>query len=381
MRKIIKIVYGITSVSLFSCVPAAENATTKPSKNPCDQAVPSDPTCVATGAPLQIPAPLTNRENLSASAAQEIDTKNPQYRELSKFRNFEGASVDHCASDPAPSNTFADKISFEINEAMAPHVAQLDYIADIYGLPTKIIPNHLMSHRLCEVSQSTLQETIAGRAMPSAATIKKANDFSTKMNQYRQEAIQGNLDSLLAAHKLWNRFMMCLAYTESLTTADSSSSNSIANSMGVRKPAGVEYYLDGNQPAASKLNIGLYQFSPTSDGNIVACLREWNKQRPACPISTSTTTTQWIDILGSSQQSFNAFCGVTKITDLFAVQANTVKPTNTHPANRISSTELRPQDQRCVTPFFATKFSYNHFGPLQNTTGSNLEELLTCTLN
>lgn len=76
----------------------------------------------------------------------------------------------------------------------------------------------------------------------------------------------------------------------------------------------------------------------------------------------------------------NAFCGVNKILQSFAIQVNTTKSVSTHPSNQSGGKFKAPAD-RCVSPFFYSGYSYNHFGPLMNSTGSNLAGLMACALN
>lgn len=84
-----------------------------------------------------------------------------------------------------------------------------------------------------------------------------------------------------------------------------------------------------------------------------------------------------IRILGSAKQTFNAFCGVNKILQTFSVQVNTTKTWATHPNNFHNGKLINGKD-RCITPFIYSGRAYNHFGPLQNSTGSNLETLFNC---
>jgi hypothetical protein len=87
-----------------------------------------------------------------------------------------------------------------------------------------------------------------------------------------------------------------------------------------------------------------------------------------------------IRVVGSSLQHFNAYCGVHKLLQTFSVQVNSSSTRNTHPDNR-SGGRLKSSSERCVTPHFYAGWAYNHFGPLQNSTGSNLNKLLKCVYN
>jgi hypothetical protein len=176
--------------------------------------------------------------------------------------------------------------------------------------------------------------------------------------------------------------MMCLSYTESLTTADSQKSDKVARTYaprGYHRPDGVLFYEDPYQTPASRLNIGLYQFTPSAEGNIQSCIRAWNEIHPRCQINESTKTSEMLKILGSNWQRFNAFCGVSKVTDMFSLQINTTGKNHTHPYNRLQGKGLRPSGERCVSIHMNTNTSYNHFGPFQNSANS-LKMLMNCTM-
>jgi len=106
----------------------------------------------------------------------------------------------------------------------------------------------------------------------------------------------------------------------------------------------------------------------------------WNAMnggKQSCQLPTNGSQAEMIKILGSSHQSFNSFCGIHKVVETFAIQAYTVKASATHPSNMTSS-GLKGAANRCVTPYFYAGWAYNHFGPLQNSTGANLKELHAC---
>ncbi|WP_413575868.1 hypothetical protein ACLVWU_15910 [Bdellovibrio sp. HCB290] len=281
---------------------------------------------------------------------------------------------------------FADRIAYAVELKMYPSKAGLGYVGSSYGMSTNensYLETSLISHPLCTVSSSSLTKTLASGKVPSAAVITKLNTFANKMNEYRRGAMNGDRESAVKATKLWSKLMMCMSYTESLTSADTNTSANVASKnapSGYRRPAGVLFYEDPYQDEASKLNIGLFQFTPTASGNVQACIREWNKLYPNNQISKSATKAEMIRVLGSAMQTFNAFCGVAKITGMFAVQVNTSKSASSHPSNVQSNGSLKLPTDRCVSPHFAAGKSYNHFGPLQNSTGSNLNEVMSCTL-
>ena len=105
-----------------------------------------------------------------------------------------------------------------------------------------------------------------------------------------------------------------------------------------------------------------------------------NRLYSRCREGLNDPQSEMTRLTGSPRQNFNAFCGVDKILQSFYVQVNTLKSQNTHPSN-ISRGALINSDDRCVSLHFYAGYSYNHFGPLQNTTRSNLDHLMTCTLD
>ncbi|MGE5084941.1 MAG: hypothetical protein ACM3MG_01475, partial [Bacillota bacterium] len=269
---------------------------------------------------------------------------------------------------------------------MQPSKAGVGYVGSYYGVSSNeesYLPTSLISHPLCKVTTESLNATLGGKKVPSEAVIAKINTFANKINEYRRGALAGDRSSYVKASKLWSKFMMCLSYTESLSAADTASSERVAEKYaptGYRRPAGVQFYEDPAQTEASRLNIGLFQFTPSSSGNIQACIREWNKLYPKNTINTKASQAEMIRVLGSSLQTFNAFCGVAKVTGMFAIQVNTSRAGNTHPSNVNANGTLKLPMDRCVSPHFATGKSYNHFGPFQNSTSNNLNNVLSCVL-
>jgi hypothetical protein len=312
-----------------------------------------------------------------------VDQYYSSYRELTKERMDSGYAVDSC--DPALANlsTFADRIAFAVEAGMTDRQAQLSYVSSAFKLPKNqedFQVNSFLSNWYCPVTAYSLRQNLR-KNVPGQATIEKAQAFADRMNEYRKLAVRGDATALLGAHRLWSKFMMCLAYTESLTTADTASSRSVAERYDIEKAEGVKFYLDRAQSnPKSRFNIGLFQFSPDSGGNPQACLRAWNKRFPTCTMKTNSNFNEMVTAISSSRQTFNAFCGAVKITDMFAVQINTTAAGNTDPTNQMDNGKLMPPELRCVTPFFRVGASYNHFGPLQNSTGSNMKTLMDCTM-
>lgn len=356
----------------------------------------STPTPKPSSTPVREPAAVTYSitpagfnvfNEVSDFVGPIVDTRYQSYRELIPSRGTTSAHVtDSC--DPKLTNnySFSDRISYGVELKMQPARSQLGYVASAFGLESDInkhSPVGLISHPLCNVSSASLNTTLSGKKVPSASTITKMNTFANKMNEYRRSALSGNSDGYKKASRLWSKYMMCLSYMESLTTADTKKSYSVADKYGpssYRKPAGVKFYEDPLQPAASKLNIGLFQFTPDAGGNVQSCIREWNVLYPSCQISRTVSTAELTRIVGSSMQTFNAFCGAAKVAGVFSVQVNATKAYNTHPGNVNSNGSLKSAAERCVSPHMAVGRGYNHFGPFQNSTGDNLEGLMNCTL-
>lgn len=301
--------------------------------------------------------------------------------ELLKLRDNSVATVvDSCHDDFENQDRFSDTIAFFVREQTAPRKVTIQSIAGYYAT-SKDLNTHtevgLFSHPLCEVTRSSLGKTV--KKVTDSATIAKANKFASLHNQYRTGYLAGDSSEKLKLERHWGAFFGCLAYAESLSTADSASSKKVASQegpSGYRKPAGVKFYNDPYQSASSRLNIGLFQFTPKASGNINPCLKQWNQDYPTCSTSASSKG-DLIKLLGSSHQRFNAFCGVNKLLQTFSIQVNTRSTKHSHPNNRASS-GLKPSANRCVTPHFYAGWAYNHFGPLQNSTGSNMKKLFKC---
>lgn len=324
--------------------------------------------------------------NASSIVGPSVDAYR-RLSELTKVRNIvNDDAADKCFDDNEPHDQFADQISYYSQKMIKDVPAMVGSIGSYYGTSSSdsaYFPTSLIRHPLCSVNSSTLSQTI--KNVPSQTTINKLNEFAGAVNALRTEVINGDLNAKAELLSLWSRFFSCLAYSESLGTADSSTSQNVARKYspsGYRKPAGVEFYEDPAQPAESKLNIGAFQFTPNKSGNISPCLKAWNKLhagKPSCQVPVNGSQSELIKVLGSSYQSFNVFCGVHKLIQTFAIQVNTSKTSATFPGNMVNG-KLKPHEARCVTPHFQAGKAYNHFGPFQNSTGSNLEELMSCTL-
>ncbi|MCE2997948.1 MAG: hypothetical protein LW863_20285, partial [Flammeovirgaceae bacterium] len=314
-----------------------------------------------------------------------VDEVYKENKELIPQRDHSKAyRTDLCDINLENKNRFSDRIAYAVELKMQPSVAQLTYVASYFALPKNVKDyqmNSLISHPLCNVTAQTLNTTLDGHRVPSSAVIQKINRFTDQMNGYRRKILQGDRESYVQASQLWSKFFMCLSYMESLTTADTASSQRVAEKYapaGYRRPAGVSFYEDPNQPKVSQLGIGLFQFGPNSDGDTQSCIREWNLLYPKCTISTTANASDMIRTVGSSLQTFNAFCAAAKVTGMFSVQLNTIAKFNTHPYNTLASGKLKPSSERCVSPHMNVNRSYNHFAPLQNGSGFTLGRVLSC---
>ncbi|MFA6235844.1 MAG: hypothetical protein WC635_00845 [Bacteriovorax sp.] len=325
--------------------------------------------------------------NTASIVGPSIDLYKKQ-NELSEPRSLINQDkIDQCFSDQLSHDLFSEQISFFAATMFKDTPAFVGMIGNYYGTSTddnSYSPISLIRHPLCPVTAATLSKTM--NKVPSKSVIDKLNRYTSKVNSLRSQIIAGDHSAKAELLHEWGRFFSCLSYIESLSSADSETSQHVADKYaptGYRKPAGVEFYEDSAQSAESKLNIGMFQFTPNSSGNIRPCLKAWNelhKTQPACLVNLSDKQPEMIKIIGSSQQSFNAFCGIHKLIQTFSIQVNTKNTSATHPSNLVNG-KLLPAENRCVSPHFAAGKAYNHFGPLQNSTGSNLDQLFSCIEN
>ena len=355
--------------------------------------LPSEPNPAPTPTPVVSKPTLDFGEHIDAGAYRETASvvgpdvdQSVRGSELTEKREtINPDTVDKCSAEN--NDTFADQISYYASELLSDVPAMVGMIGSSYGTPSSdanYFPTSLIRHPLCKVSYDSLSATM--NKVPSESTIDRLNRFATTINTLRAQVLEGDREAKVELQAEWTRLFSCLAYTESLSTADSSSSNNVANRVapaGYRKPAGVKFYDDPAQDSASRLNIGMFQFTPNSSGNIRPCLKAWNAlnaSKPACLVNEKASQSELVKILGSSLQAFNAFCGIHKVVQTFAIQVNTTKTSATHPLNLVNG-KLKAHEQRCVTPHFQAGRAYNHFGPFQNSTGSNLEKLFACVEN
>ncbi|MBX3039087.1 MAG: hypothetical protein KF789_00095 [Bdellovibrionaceae bacterium] len=383
----------------FSWRPPEEKppVVTPPAPTPAPQPTPTPQPPVTTPTPAPTPVPTPPREpagetpieifsDVSYPVGLSVDNYYSSYRELLEVRsNAQNVNADSCLVDVKGKDRFSDRITFFVNEMMKDQRPQVGSIASLFGASSTVAnhaPVSLKRFPMCNVTVASLTHTLGSGKVPAQGVIDKMNTFVNAYNKHRTGSLKGDVKSEIALNRLWTRFMSCLSYAESLTTADTKTSENVALKVGpsgYRKPAGVKFYEDALQPQESRLNIGLYQFTPTAGGNVNPCLKSWNSSYPSCALPTNASQAQMIQLLGSSYQTFNAFCGTHKLLQTFAIQVNTTKASATHTAN-LSGSSTKPTNDRCVTPFIKAGKAYNHFGPLQNSTGSNLNSLLTCVL-
>lgn len=338
-----------------------------------------------TTPPPSIEKPIDIYKEIAAPTAPTVDA---QYtaKELVKVRTprSDFTKIDMCEPALAGHNSFGDRIAFAVDQHFVARKAEVSYVASIFSLPSKVdsyVPTSLMSHQLCPVTREYLETTFENWRVPTDAVIAKADRFSKMINAARAKALQGDRAGKVEGRRLWTKFMMCLSYMESLSSADTSSSDTIAARYDFRRPAGVSLYDDPYQKdPASVLAIGVFQMSGDSGGDPQSCIRQWNKLYPSCSIDQNSSWRTMIDVFGSSLQTFNTFCGANKVTDMFGVQVNATKAKNTHPANVLPNGQLKAPADRCVSPFMNVNTSYNHFGPFQNVHDFTLDEILSCTL-
>lgn len=292
--------------------------------------------------------------------------------------------TDSCHPDFQEMHSFADMQNYFILKHLEDRPAQIDFLSSYYQVPKNIndiYPTSLMSHELCPVTEESLTASLSAGKVPDSETIQMLNEFTKINNQLRANLrVKDTYQNKFKYSQHWSKLTGCLAYAESLTTADSAESKEIAARnapAGYTRPQGVGFYEDPQQPPVSRLNIGMYQFTPNMAGNIQACARQWNSMYPRCKIDLQASDTQSFKILGSELQAFNIFCGINKIQQMFSVQVNSTEAKRTHISNSKNS-KLKSSKDRCVSINFHSTYAYNHFGPFQNSTGKNLKALMAC---
>lgn len=350
-------------------------------------------------APMAVTEPAALSPQLYRSIASELGPKldarfGRNFFQFTEVRNM--GRIPH-PSDQLPGqnigrDSFADRIALAVEVGYNLQKPELGYLGNLFGLPTATTTAPLkevsfLSHAQCTPTKDRLKQALQlDRRIPTDALTKQLVRWTTRMNALRTEALKGSAPARRENQRLWTKFMMCLSAEESLTTADTARSRQIASDLGIDKPPGVKFYMDAAQSNPdSRLNIGLFQFSPVSGGNVQSCLRSWNRQVKSgiysSQIAQNSPGQPMRLLLSAHLQTFNSYCAVNKIFDSWAVQVNTKNKTNTSLANQDSQGRLKASADRCVSIFSSTNASYNHFGPFQNSTGKNLQSLMNCTLS
>lgn len=333
-------------------------------------------------------------DELSKTSHNELKTK----RDVSPFIKtcFEKIKLG------MPQN-FQGAISIAIDLNQYPMTNPIDnYISGLYGVKKWNQNVGLFSHPMCEsydeklfAGTTTKKQNRANKVKDDVIKIAKAYNKNRAhyMAVYNSKTAtaEDKSKALFQMKKFYYELMASLAYRESLSTADSDSSikngKNFATHYGVsnfKKNDGVKYYYDEYQSNEdSKRNIGLFQFSSDPKGNVAPCVKAWNdlmgKKDSSCKIE-NLDKKKTFDLLGASDQVFNAFCGVNKLVQSIGIQVNTdVFETKTrrrtHDQN-YHNKKLKKSEQRCISIFSDSLNTYNHFGTLGFTTDDNTKHVL-----
>jgi len=382
--------------------------------------------------PVALPPVSQQISGLSPQSAGGADTYYGKSN-LIMERTQKLSDVDACAEIPGQKN-FLNAIEGGVRTALtARQIESNPLIDDPYGLPgtANSHPVSLISNPICIQGAEQIEAIVGAGYVPDAATIEKLNKFSEASNKDRELALQGDTLALASFTKRMTQMMGCLAYAESLQTADNpgvdatfsmaveaipgSSKHFVDASGEIVRPSGVlfsedrpgEYFLEQRKlKAAGALTdekikelkekykpwpvVGLYQFNPKF-GNVGPCVQQWNKlvTNPVCQINGSSPA-DVMRALASPGQTFNAFCGVQKIVQSFNSQVNTRNGraldkdgsimTGVDISNMLPNGQIKAPQDRCVS--LVTRSSrgriYSHFGPWRNSVKDNMGKLINC---
>ncbi len=272
--------------------------------------------------------------------------------ELDKIRIIKD-NYDLCQPQTTspPAKTFREQINNWVQFYSSQEVGlELGDIYPYYEVKEGLKMLSLDNLNYCELNVDSLRRSL--RNVPDQKTISLLNQIFINENQVD-----------------YNKLFSCLALEESLGDPDTISSSKIFQEVTglVSKPLGVKFYIDKAQPKESALNIGLFQFTPNMNGNILPCVKSWNKifqGEKNCQIKNNQDA---LKALSSSTQNFNTFCGVHKVIETAAIQMKSEK----------ASAQFLPGES-CVSLQMRAGLAYNHFGPFQNSTGANLKNLMKC---
>lgn len=245
----------------------------------------------------------------------------------------------------------------------------------------------------------------------------RAESSSTESKIYSQ---RGNVK------RLYRVFFGCMAYTESLSDPDTQKSVDVYEkfvagkfaAQGADKPSGVKFYEDrpaefintylakrkeiepsilkelleqgmSEEAAATEaankaiaearayamekipktwLGIGLYQYTTATESSVFPCMQQWNERfssKPGCSVRERNEA-EHVSVLGSSLQTFNAFCGVHRISTQFDTMVNSTELKRTALANKNVNGSLKPANDRCVSLFASPRKYFVHYSALGN---------------
>ncbi len=330
----------------------------------------------------------------------------------------------------APAN-FADAIKFAVEFNMPPqdNMLSLNNVLNIYNVQTTSDESNptgrnweskvgLFSHPMCK---SIDHYFIARNSSSKHASILKIKDKLQKfIDTYNSIFEEYNLalknkkseeevsKILLKMKNFYIAMLASMAKKESLSDADihigqqadakqSSGFHKYFGGNGVyTRPKGVKFYYDTEQShEISRRNIGLYQFSPSS--NIDDCFTAWNntlgKKSESCRIDLSQKNKeknlQKFLQTAASDQIFNAYCGANKIVQSYGIQVNskTFKHPDsssmqlTHKDNLLSKNKPKAFEDRCISPFVFSSNAFMHFGVLGFTNENNTKGVIEGTLD
>ena len=311
---------------------------------------------------------------------KRIDTQMSQTPQLTRPR-IRDARFDRAGVQGAPKTSFAQEIAWAIRAHLQTGRVVFDGYDALFHIPSarRNTPISLTSQPLCQTSERDAKRILRNSQALGSEELRLMQAFE---NSYNAASAKGK-------ERHWQALMGCLAYTESLGDPDTSLSQSRARKLlgaSYSKPPGVKFYYDKRHSnEASRWNIGLFQFVLHKGGNILPCTGAWKAAGlPASDTLAEMNTQEMGLFVGSPGQSFNAFCGVNKLTQSFHVQMLTERASNTHPKNRDTNGTLKPPSDRCASLHVAR--AYVHFGPFIRTVThtsqplrSNLHKLMACT--
>lgn len=330
----------------------------------------SPPSPQPTPAPVRASPPPTASQRDVHALGREVASNNASDARsaLQKVRSWnysEGPAIwqtiDKCLPGSDQRTTFGDQIAFFTAE----HLQGSKQTG-------------FMNYPLCQVTEDTLASVTS--KTPGPKTIQSAQGFVRRYNELQQGA-RSSADKQKQFLKLTTAFTQCLAATESLTSADATKyadygagtqnfadrsaiqlglASKDDTQAGKRMPAGVMLHLDGGK----WWSVGINQFSHDEPQR---CVEDWNTRYPGCRIPRGTNP---LALSSSPRQAFNAFCGISRLIDSFDVQQK----------KGLDKDYFRaPANNRCVSLFMGERGGMR-FGPLRNSTGTNMYEVLNCTL-